>query len=114
MMQNTRMKTEDRSAKLWRTYDSELVQVGDPYKLLASAIVFQAAVDCDMVARLGEDSFFFTTHTGYLPWITKTNLEEFIHSDWLDLLLVWQGDISVNAVRQELERRLNANETLPA
>lgn len=106
-------RIEDKTANLWRSYDSEMVQVGNPYKLLASAIVFQAAVDCEMVARLGEDSFFFATHTGYLPYVSVKNLEQFIKSDWLALLLAWQGDISTDAVRQELERRLH-NETVPA
>lgn len=80
---------------------------GDPWKLLASAIVFQAAVDCQNWTEKIERPCFNSDHYAGIVYRRRGKLQEFINSEWLDWLLCWQDQISIEAVRAELQRRLD-------
>lgn len=79
----------------------------DPYKLLAAAIIFQAAADCQNYSKENE---LPTSHSSYrngLKYLRFVKLREFINSDWIDMLLSWQTEIKPEAVCEELARRLS-------
>lgn len=77
----------------------------NPYALLAAAVIAQAAIDCSEynpdieipysieVQRKGVNCRF-------------NRLRDFINSDWVDMLLSWQNQITPDAVCEELVRRL--------
>lgn len=79
---------------------------GDPWKLLASAIVYQAAVDCSGWYAEIEKPCYNGMKINGLRYRRRGKLVEFINSDWLDQLLCWQNDITPDAVAEELYRRL--------
>ncbi|MBR5845475.1 MAG: hypothetical protein IKY65_04370 [Rikenellaceae bacterium] len=95
----------NKTNRLNKSYDV-FTQAGDgnPWKLLASAILFQAAVDCQCwtpeieARRLHGDLRLRRRHA----------LVEFINSDWIDMLLSWQNEIRPEAYCEELVRRLTS------
>ena len=97
-----------KSVTLWRSYEN-MDQIGesDPWKLLCAAIIFQAAADADAIALYGEDSFDLHRYAkGAMDRMTKQDMLRFINSDWLDALLSWQTDLSVDSVAENLYNRL--------
>ena len=99
---------EKKTATLWRSYDYvEQDGRSNPYKLLCSAIIFQTAADCDAVHRYGDGTWDLSRYAdGASKEMTTERLTDFIESDWLELLLSWQHDIKIEAVRENLYRRL--------
>lgn len=94
-----------------RSYDSKMMAGADdstPWKLLASAIIFQAAVDCQNWTPELEKPCYNSSSRKGIRYMRRGKLREFINSDWLDLLLSWQHDIKVEAVCEELVRRLTS------
>ena len=81
---------------------------GDPWKLLASAIIFQAAVDCQNWTPAIEESTFDAGSVYGIRFMRFAKLREFINSDWIDALLSWQTEIRPEAVCEELVRRLTS------
>lgn len=93
--------------RLNRSFENEYLEIDDPYKALAAAVIFQAAVDCTNWSPDIESPCYHTGGAkGAVKFMRKGKLQEFISSDWLEWLLCWQHDISVEAVREELTRRL--------
>lgn len=101
-------KYESKSDSIWRSYDYvEQLGTGNPYHLLASAIVFQCAADCEAVKRYGEGSFLLQKYAkGAFQEMSVTSILDFINSEWLEFLLSWQDNISIEAVRENLKARL--------
>lgn len=94
--------------RLNRSFENDYLEINDPYMALAAAVVFQAAVDCtNWNPHIEEPCYFTGGSHGGIKYMRRSALEEFIRSDWLDWLLCWQHDISVEAVREELTRRLS-------
>ena len=79
----------------------------NPYALLAAAVIAQAAVDCSEWTPEAEKA-------NSIEVIRKgancrfARLRDFINSDWIDLLLCWQHEVTPEAVCEELVRRLTA------
>ena len=99
-----------KTNRLNRSYDCMMsagTDESNPWKLLASAIVFQAAVDCQNWTPEVEKPCYNSSKRNGIQYMRKAKLREFINSDWLDLLLCWQHDIKVDAVCEELVRRFN-------
>ena len=77
----------------------------NPYALLAAAVIAQAAVDCSEWTPEAEKA-------NSVEVIRKgvncrfARLRDFINSDWIDLLLCWQHEITPESVCEELVRRL--------
>ena len=96
------------NGNLWRTYENMQQRgTGNPYKLLCSAILFQAAVDCEAIKRYGEGSFELSRYAKDCPKeMTIKAIAKFINSDWLDMLLCWQHQITPEGYCEELVRRL--------
>lgn len=100
-----------KTNRLNRSYDNMFMACQDesnPWKLLASAIIFQAAVDCQNWTPEIEKPCYNSSSRNGLRYMRRGKLREFINSDWLDLLLSWQHDIKVEAVCEELVRRLQS------
>ena len=107
MSRNYQRKTD----RLNRSFDclKDDGSTSDPYKLLACAIIFQAAADCSQWKPETEAPCYYTGGShGAIRYMRKAKLTEFINSDWLDMLLCWQNEIKPEAVREELTRRLMA------
>ena len=106
----------ENTAGLWRSYDFvEQCGIGNPYKLLCSAIVFQAAVDCEAIKRYGEGTFDLARYAkGAFQEMSIPNIMDFINGDWLEYLLSWTDCVSIEAVRENLIERLGINETVSA
>ena len=82
----------------------------NPYRLLCSAILAQAATDCDMIAHYGEEGLRKATSKSNIAPATDMTvaaLEIFICSDWIDALLSWQNEIRPDAVAENLWKRLH-------
>ena len=105
---------EKKTASLWRSYDYvEQDGAGNPFKLLCSAIVFQAAVDCEAINKYGEGTWdLYRYAKGAVVEMSRQSMVDFIESDWLEHLLSWQGEISIEAVRENLLERLGQNEAV--
>lgn len=103
------VESKQGPVRLNRSFENEYLEINDPYKALAAAIIFQAAVDCQSWSPAIEEPCYYTggSHGG-VRLMRKDKLLEFIGSEWLDWLLCWQHDISVEAVREELTRRLTS------
>lgn len=98
-----------KTNRLNRSYDSMMMAGTDesnPWKLLASAVIFQAAVDCQNWTPEIEKPCYSSNQKNGLRYLRRGKLIEFINSDWLDVLLGWQNEITVEAVCEELVRRL--------
>ena len=104
-MSHQYVRTTDR---LNRSYDcmKNAGETGNPWKLLASAIIFQAAADCQSWTPEIENPCYNSSSRNGLRYLRRGKLIEFINSDWLDLLLCWQHEIKPEAVCEELVRRL--------
>lgn len=95
------------TGRLNRSYD--LFTLGgdtNPWKLLAAAIIFQAAVDCDQWRPEIEDPKPSSQNFNGIQYRRRAKLIQFINSDWIDMLLSWQNEIKPEAVCEELARRL--------
>ena len=102
-------KYVQKTNRLNRSYDCMMAgsDESNPWKLLASAVIFQAAVDCqNWTPEIEKPCYNSSTRNG-IKYMRRGKLKEFINSDWLDMLLSWQHDIKVEAVCEELVRRLN-------
>ena len=98
---------ERKTGRLNRSYDFvEQSGAGNPWKLLASAIIFQAAVDCSLWDSEIEKPCYNSSHLAGLQYRRHAKLVEFINSDWIDMLLSWQKEVRPEAVCEELVRRL--------
>lgn len=106
---------ELKEGSLWRSYDYiENAGTTDPYKLLCSAIIFQAAQDCEAIRRCGEGTFSLERYAkGAMNEMTVQAMVNFINSDWLEFLLEWTDCVTIEGVRENLLERLGVNETIP-
>lgn len=77
----------------------------NPWALLCSAIIAQAAVDCSNWDPADPEAEW-ASMKGSRRDLTQEALEEFIDSDWLDWLLCWQSEIATLSVREELRSRM--------
>lgn len=100
-------KYERKTARLNRSFDvGEDQPQGNPWQMLAAAVIFQAAVDCSEWTPEIEEPCYNSSHLAGLQYRRRGKLIEFINSDWIDMLLSWQTEIKPDAVREELVRRL--------
>ena len=100
---------QNKTDRLNKSYDFfEQAGQGDPWKLLAAAVIFQAAADCQSYNPDIERPCYNSSHFAGLQYRRRGRLVEFINSDWLDTLLSWQHDVTPEAVREELIRRLTS------
>lgn len=76
----------------------------NPWALLSAAIIAQAAVDCSNFSF--DDPDAEAAKQGNRPYLTLSALRDFINSDWIDMLLCWQKDITPLSVCEELCRRM--------
>ena len=77
----------------------------NPYALLAAAVIAQAAVDCsEWTPEVEKANSIDVIRNGVNCRFAR--LRDFINSDWIDLLLCWQHEVTPDAVREELIRRL--------
>lgn len=77
----------------------------NPWALLCSAIIAQAAVDCSNWDPADPEAEWAGLK-GSRRDLTQEALESFIDSDWLDWLLCWQDQITTLSVREELRSRM--------
>ena len=77
----------------------------NPWALLCSAIIAQAAVDCSNWDPADPEAFCLPKSQNR-RYLTKEALESFIDSEWLDWLLCWQSEITTLSVREELRCRM--------
>lgn len=103
------------NGSMWRSYDyMQQCGTGNPYKLLCSAIIFQAAVDCEAIKRYGEGTFMLARYAkGAFQEMSITNMLDFINSEWLEFLLSWTDCVKIDAVRENLIERLGVREAVP-
>ena len=108
------MNYQSKTDRLNKSYDFfEQAGMGNPYKLLCSAIVFQAAVDCEAIRRYGEGSSDLARYAkGAFQEMSIPNMLDFINGEWLEYLLSWTDCVSIEAIRENLIERLGINETL--
>ena len=105
-MSKTYIRKTDR---LNRSFDNfNLEGASNPWKLLAAAVIFQAAVDCTQWTPELEKPCYNSSNMNGLLYRRRAKLSEFINSDWVDTLLCWQTEIKADAVREELIRRLTS------
>lgn len=103
---------QKKTDKLYRSYDfAQLDGKFNPWKLLAAAIVFQAAVDCTNWTPEIEKPCYNSSSRNGIKYMRRGKLIQFINSDWVDELICWQHEITPEAVCEELVRRLT-HETL--
>lgn len=77
----------------------------NPWALLCSAIIAQAAVDCSNWDPDDPEAFNVPKSQSRRD-LTRASLESFIDSEWLDWLLCWQDQITTLSVREELRSRM--------
>ncbi len=96
-----------KTDRLNRSVDvSDEMPQGNPYKLLASAILLQAAIDCSSWdPSLEEQKVDVRADIKYRRF---SMLRQFINSDWIDMLLCWQHQITPEGYCEELVRRLTS------
>ena len=109
------MPNLENSAGLWRSYEYEnQLGVGNPYKLMCSAIIFQAAVDCEAIKKYGEGTPLLARYAkGAFQEMSIVNVVDFINSDWIEWLLSWTDSVTLEGVRENLLERLGVNEAVP-
>ena len=96
-----------KTDRLNRSVDiQEDMPQGSPYKLLASAILLQAAIDCSSWSPALEETNI-DVH-GDIKFRLFDKLRQFINSDWIDMLLCWQHQITPEGYCEELVRRLTS------
>lgn len=105
---------EKKTAALWRSYDYvEQAGAGDPYKLLCAAIVFQAACDCEAIKKYGEATYdLYRYAKGAVVEMSRQSMVDFIEGEWLEQLMSWQGEVSIEAVKENLLERLGKDEAV--
>ena len=79
----------------------------NPYALLAAAVIAQAAVDCSEYDPAIETSYSSEVQRKGVN-CRFNRLRDFINSDWVDMLLSWQNQITPEAVCEELSRRIKS------
>ena len=79
----------------------------NPYALLAAAVIAQAAVDCSEYDPSIEVPYSIEVKRKGIN-CRFDKLRDFINSDWIDMLLSWQNQITPEAVCEELVRRIEA------
>lgn len=79
----------------------------NPYALLAAAVIAQAAVDCSEYDPAIETSYSIEVQRKGVN-CRFNRLRDFINSDWVDMLLSWQNQITPEAVCEELSRRIKS------
>lgn len=84
---------------------AEVAGKTNPYALLATAVIAQAAVDCSEYDPAIEVSYSIEVQRKGVN-CRFNKLREFINSDWIDMLLSWQNQVTPEAVCEELVRRL--------
>lgn len=96
-----------KTDRLNRSVDiQEDMPQGSPYKLLASAILLQAAIDCSSWSPALEETNI-DVHCD-IEFRRFDKLRQFINSDWIDMLLCWQHQITPEGYCEELVRRLTS------
>jgi hypothetical protein len=108
MMKNIVSKSvmkQDRE-RFCRSLDYTLVAgKTNPYALLAAAVIAQAAVDCsEYDPEIESPDSIDVQRKGVNCRFNR--LRDFINSDWIDMLLSWQTQVTPEAVCEELVRRL--------
>lgn len=99
---------EKTTMRLNRSYDEATSSGnGNPYRLLAAAIVFQCAVDCDAIRAHGDEYIHQAKYHGSIRELTRPALLDFINGEWIEFLLMWSG-MDIEAVRENLIERLGA------
>ena len=76
------------------------------FALLAGAILLQAAIDCSNWRPELEKSVIDVRAD--IKYRRYAKLREFINSDWIDMLLCWQHQITPEGYCEELVRRLKS------
>ena len=84
---------------------AEVAGKTNPYALLAAAVIAQAAVDCSQYDPAIETPYSIEVQRKGVN-CRFNRLRDFINSDWVDILLSWQNQITPEAVCEELVRRL--------
>ncbi len=79
----------------------------NPYALLAAAVIAQAAVDCSEYDPAIEVPYSIEVQQRGVN-CRFNKLREFINSDWIDILLSWQNQVTAEAVCEELTRRIES------
>lgn len=79
----------------------------DPYALLAAAVIAQAAVDCSEYDPSIEVPYSIEVQRKGVN-CRFNRLRDFINSDWVDMLLSWQNQITPEAVCEELSKRIES------
>ncbi len=100
--------TTDERERFCRSLDyAEVAGKTEPYVLLAAAVIAQAAVDCsEWTPEAEKANSYDVIKKGVNCRFER--LRDFINSDWIDLLLCWQHEVTPEAVCEELVRRLKA------
>lgn len=80
----------------------------NPYALLAAAVIAQAAIDCSEYDPDIEAAYSIDVQRKGVN-CRFNRLREFINSDWIDLLLSWQHEITPISVCENLVTRLERN-----
>jgi hypothetical protein len=106
MIHITHKSTTDERERFCRSLDyAEVAGKTEPYALLAAAVIAQAAVDCsEWTPEAEKANSYDVIKKGVNCRFAR--LRDFINSDWIDLLLCWQHEVTPDAVREELVRRL--------
>lgn len=86
---------------------AEVAGKTNPYALLAAAVIAQAAVDCsEWTPEAEKANSIDVVRKGVNCRFAR--LRDFINSDWIDLLLSWQHEVTPEGVCEELVRRLKS------
>lgn len=101
------VNNKEQQERFCRSLDSFMNRAdSNPYKLLAVAVIAQAAVDCSLYDP--DDPKALLKKSSDRRYLTFEALRSFINSDWIDSLLSWQDEITPEGVCNELVRRLVA------
>ncbi len=108
MIHITHKSTTEERERFCRSLDyAEVAGKTEPYALLAAAVIAQAAVDCsEWTPEIEKSNSEDVIRKGVNCRFSR--LRDFINSDWIDLLLSWQHEVTPEAVCEELVRRLTA------
>lgn len=97
---------QEKRGRFCRSLNEEHVAGScNPWALLCSAIIAQAAVDCSNWDPADPEAEW-AGMKGSRRDLTQEALVSFIDSDWLDWLLCWQDEITTLSVREELRSRM--------
>ena len=80
--------------------------VGDPYHLLAAAIIHQAVIDARMCREINNDFSCELVNKSYpQQFCSALNLMEFFYSEWMEELLCW-SDIQPASIWELMEKEI--------